>query len=54
MKTIKDIIMAGTNLNAKVMLNVNGKDVEIKEILVDCIDETLYLYDRELDDPYSQ
>ena len=54
MKTLKDIIMSGTNLNTKVMLNVNGKDIEIKEILVDCVDETIYLYDRELDDVYSE
>lgn len=49
MKTLKDIIITGTNLNSKVMLNVDGKDIEIKEILVDCIDGTMYLYDKEFD-----
>ena len=50
MKSLKDIINSSQTLNAKVMMNVNDKDVEIKEILVDCLSGIIYLYDRELED----
>lgn len=50
MKTLRDIINVGDELKAKVMMNVNGVDIEIKEILVDCIDGNIYLYDRKLED----
>lgn len=49
MKTLKDIIMVGSDLNAKVVLNVNSKDIEIEDIIFDCVDGTMYLYDKEFD-----
>lgn len=50
MKTVRDIVNRAEWLNNKVLMNVDGKDIEIKEILVDCLDGTVYLYDRDLDE----
>lgn len=50
MVTLKDIIKVASDLNAEVKINVNGKDIEVREIIIDCVDGKIYLYNRSLID----
>lgn len=50
MVTLKDIIKVASDLNAEVKINVDGQDIEVQEIIIDCVDGKIYLYDCSLVD----